>query len=831
MRGVMGVAAKPVPGDPVSARVLETELREIVESSPPDLRVIVVTGAPGIGVGTLIRDRLPQLISRPHVVLSGAWPTVVADESVLLIPSVGDVPNDPPPADISTSLIVVGSFHLDELPEWVRALAPRARKVMVLDALSHAELQEFLTVRLGGPVLGSTLRDLGSSAGFVPSIITEMIRVAVREGILMPIDGTWTLVSPLDARLFVSALNNRIAGLDSDVRETFLRLCLVGSAGQHEFDTAQRSCCEVLLREGLIRVASEHRYEVRARIFAEAGQLLVDPHTAAQVLRKALQGAHPTEQAVLWGLRNHGPVRPEVITHAIRRALDGHEWAAANQLAGLAYAAVTDVDDRNRTSELLLLQAVALRFLDEPEEALACLAHADTLADAEELQVRIAIQRAEVLHYQRGDIDEALASLQLAERSTHDPQTRGDLVGHQAMHLIYGGRFQEAEAMMEKMRKRSHRGHRSIRTRLSIAYCLALVAQGKVQRGLRRSVQIGARQLVPLRREMWVVEELSAAYFVSAFRAHGAANFPRMMRRFEGAEAAHYRPDNTSFQLGRANWLLARGKVADAAREASTCFANVQFHDPAGLSQAVAALRAQTSALRGEAHVARAMIAAAQKLRARSSAVIAGGVEAHLCAAEYLLGDGKASGHVLARAQRFIADEKFGFAAEVLHTGVRFGDLRAAQQLIELQSELEGALTALHVQHARAVCAKDPVALVAVGEQLQEAGLNLHALEAYQFAASFPNIPELTARRAEHESRRLLEDVGEIEHPLILQTLSASAVRLTKREGEVQEFIVRGLSNREIADRLGLSTRTVEGHIARLYQKTGHARRDPSRRR
>lgn len=816
---------------PASARVVDAELLSLVASESPDPRAIAVIGAPGNGVRTLIRDRLPQLLDCPHTLLSGSWPTSIPDEAVLLIPSVQDTPHDPPPAGLSGARIVVGCHHLDDLPDWVRALAPRERNITSLEALSHAELQEFLTLRLGGPIRASALRDIGSSAGFVPSIITELIRVVVREGVLMPIDGTWTLVSPIDARHFVSILSNHIAGLDADVRACFLRLCLVGSAKEHELSDAERSSCEVLLRAGLIRVNPEGRYEVRARIFAEAGQLLVAPHEAATVLRKVLQGPHPSEQAVLWGLHNREPVRPDAVIHVIKRALDQHEWAVANQLAGLAYEFLTEVADKNSASEMLLLQAVALRFLDEPDEAMACLAHAETLTDAQDVHVRVAIQRAEVLHYQRGDIDEALATLQEAETANRDPQLRGDLIGHRAMHLIYGGRFREAVVVTEQAQKLLSPGHRRIRTRLSIAHCLALVAQGNIQRGLRRSVQIGVHQLVPMLREQWVAEELSAAYFVSAFRAHGPANLPRMMQRFEGAEAARYRPDDISFQLARASWLLASGKIAEAAREASTCFANAQFHDPTGLSQAVAALHAQISALRGNTHVARTMIATAQGMRARASAVIAGGVEAHLSATEYLLNDAKATAHTLARAEKFITEGKFGFAAEVLYTGVRFGDQRAAEQLIELKPKLDGSLTALHVQHARAVLAGDPVALVTAGEQLQKSGLKLHALEAYQFAATFPTIPQLTAHRAEHESRRLVEEMGEITHPLMPRASFPTTLYLTRREREVQELIVRGLSNREIAGRLSLSTRTVEGHISRLYQKTGHARRHPSRRR
>jgi DNA-binding CsgD family transcriptional regulator len=53
---------------------------------------------------------------------------------------------------------------------------------------------------------------------------------------------------------------------------------------------------------------------------------------------------------------------------------------------------------------------------------------------------------------------------------------------------------------------------------------------------------------------------------------------------------------------------------------------------------------------------------------------------------------------------------------------------------------------------------------------------------------------------------------------------------LTPREAEMLRLIEAGLSNADIATRLHLSPRTVEGHITRLYRKTGRARRAPARR-
>jgi len=53
----------------------------------------------------------------------------------------------------------------------------------------------------------------------------------------------------------------------------------------------------------------------------------------------------------------------------------------------------------------------------------------------------------------------------------------------------------------------------------------------------------------------------------------------------------------------------------------------------------------------------------------------------------------------------------------------------------------------------------------------------------------------------------------------------AQARRLTDREREIALIAARGRTNREIADQLTVSERTVENHLAHVYTKLGLAGR------
>jgi FixJ family two-component response regulator len=49
--------------------------------------------------------------------------------------------------------------------------------------------------------------------------------------------------------------------------------------------------------------------------------------------------------------------------------------------------------------------------------------------------------------------------------------------------------------------------------------------------------------------------------------------------------------------------------------------------------------------------------------------------------------------------------------------------------------------------------------------------------------------------------------------------VAARLASLTQREREVIDLVVQGLKNRQIADQLGISVKTVEAHRARVMEK------------
>jgi DNA-binding CsgD family transcriptional regulator len=177
----------------------------------------------------------------------------------------------------------------------------------------------------------------------------------------------------------------------------------------------------------------------------------------------------------------------------------------------------------------------------------------------------------------------------------------------------------------------------------------------------------------------------------------------------------------------------------------------------------------------------------------------------------------------LARQAAELAASQHQPAAEVLalHTAVCFGDRTVADRLAELATQVDGPRAPAAAAHAAGLAADDGAALHAASVQLEKMGALLLAADAAAHAASAHGRHQQrgSAQAAATRAHQLAEASEGARTPALAAV--AAPLPLTSREREIVALAAGGLSNRQIADRLIVSVRTVEGHLYRACGKLG----------
>jgi len=171
--------------------------------------------------------------------------------------------------------------------------------------------------------------------------------------------------------------------------------------------------------------------------------------------------------------------------------------------------------------------------------------------------------------------------------------------------------------------------------------------------------------------------------------------------------------------------------------------------------------------------------------------------------------------------------EQFGLEVFPLYDALRLGAIReGASRLRELATLVDAPLAAAAAAHATALQADDAAALEEVADQLAELGMVLVATEAMSAASLAYGRRGLHARARNTAARCdvLAEGCDGLRTNWLRHDHESSS--LTTREREIATLAALGGTNREIADRLVVSVRTVEGHLYRAYAKLGVSNRD-----
>jgi ATP/maltotriose-dependent transcriptional regulator MalT len=197
----------------------------------------------------------------------------------------------------------------------------------------------------------------------------------------------------------------------------------------------------------------------------------------------------------------------------------------------------------------------------------------------------------------------------------------------------------------------------------------------------------------------------------------------------------------------------------------------------------------------------------------------------HRAQAWVALGDGDPS-----TARRVLIDgaasaEALGDVAgelACLHDLARVGHAAEAVARVDrLAPHLQGPLPIAMAAHVRALVTAQQDDLATVATSFGGVGASLWAAEA-AYAAAEALRRSARSRDAAAWSRRAAAWRAECETASTPGLLSDLApVPLTRREREVASLAAQGLAAREIGERLFVSRRTVESHLARVYDKLG----------
>lgn len=612
-------------------------------------------------------------------------------------------------------------------------------------------------------------------------------------------------------------IDTRIGELSGDLRKLLDLLALGEPLGVELLesltgaaaieDAADRSLVTVQRLGGRWQVRLAHP------LYGEAVRARMNPVRARRLrgqLVKALTGAddHPDvlRHAVL-AVDSDLPPDPALLLAAAYRATLLTDSLLAERLVRAAR-------DSGAGFEAQLVLAFQLCWLFRGDEAEREFATAAAMADTDARRLRVAQARAVNLYFLLARVDDAYAVLGgVQHRSGTDVET----LGVQALFTATAGKLDEAAPAARRVLDAPQS---STQTQTYGAWALVVVS-GLTGRG-DQVPELAARAIAAARS---APETAPIALNIAWWQVFGAglAGQPELVRaavdRLVSTVAGKF---ITVFQPVFEGWTaLITGRVATAVTQLRDFRPNSPGHG-GGWTALLELQLAQAQGMAGDAVGAREALMRAEMWRHPGVVVIE--PQFTLARAWLAAAEGSATTAVRhARQAATLAARSGQLAIEVLarHAAVSFGDRAQAARLAELARQVDGPRAPAAAAHAAALATKNPAALLAAAARLAAAGLMLPAAEAAAQATTLyrqqRDIPAAAA--AASRAGELASACEGARTPALLA--AAQPLPISERQREVAALAASQLSNREIAKRLGVSIRTVEGHIYHACVKLG----------
>ena len=789
--------------------------------------LLPATEAPGVGSVDNRADWLRRCVAA-LAALGGPLPLVLLVDDLHLLdgPSAAMLHQ----AVAARACLLVATLRTGEpVPDPVVALWKDGHVVRHdVTGLTEHDTAQLLTGALGGPVDAAAVSQLFTQSQGNALYLRELVRGATGAGTLVADDGLWRLNgrAPLSNRL-VELIEARLAGLNVPERGLLELVAYGEPLGPAEIHALSgEELAEDLEERGFLATRRDgRRLQIRLAHPVYADALLARlPALRARRLARTLAGVVEATGArrredllriATWRLEGGG-VRPELMLRAAATARWSYDFPLAERLALAAANDGAGFEARLLAAQLAYLQGRG----SEADRDLGALS---VTADDDEQRGRVALARLECAIF-LGFIQPGLTIAEQAERSISDPAWRDQVTARRAGLLLAAAGPRAAVEVAVPLLERS-RGQA-----LVWACLIASVALGRLGRldDAVAAADLGhATQLTittPLEYYPWLHIYFRGDALIYAGRLDEAARAAQEQYDLAVGHRSTEAQAYFGFQLAKS--VGEHGDVEHAvhhAREAAALFR--ELGRPALLEPCLTDL-VVSLALSGRADEATDALAALDRLdlprsyyavevlRARAWAAISRGALAD------------ARGHLHRAAEVGEQTGDLVGALDALHTLARIGHARQVLPRVgPVADRIDGSLARARADHVRALAERDHDALLALARRFEDMGAHLLAAEAAAEAAVAGQkraTPQHVAvlRR---EAARLRQPCPHAVTPA-LSTAPARA-RLTPAEAAAARLAADGYSNRDIAARLHISVRTVEGQLQRSYEKLSVTRR------
>ncbi len=755
-------------------------------------------------------------------------------------------------------IAVIAAARPPASQEWSPLLAAltadSSAEILVLAPLSQQAVAELVRLRLGADVESAFARACHEVTGGVPFLVQELVRMITEEGI-EPTGAAASRVAGLAPRAVSQSVVQRLSRLSSAARDLAAAAAVLGeadlrlTAGLADIDPeAAATAADELAAAGILEQGRPLRFVhpiVRAAVEADlsAGEQAVLHAAAAR--RLANQGASVDRIAA--HLLATDPAGDDWVVESLRAAA---RTAVANGAPDSADAylrrALAEPPSEPLGPDVLLELGFAESYAGDPQAAAHLEAALNAAVDTT-AQVSMTLALGRMLQIE-GRNREALEAFDRTRARLSSSNRHAGLMlegaGLGAAQFDAETADDAAPRIARLRRLAAEESHipSSVFGTLAVAAVMANEPAESVARLALRALQ-GAPTLLPeaIDRPPFFYHACNALAF--------AERYSEALWRFDQAIADARRLGSLPHVLGlscyRALLHLRLGNLADA--EADAHVALETGPRPPGIHAAVAlAALIETLAERGELQAAEEfnqryrlaeqfpttlqaalLLAACGRLRlaelrpaaALDDLLATGGLLARLrspspttaswrsdaALAHLALGEEREAralaGEEVALAQAFGGSCTLGIALRA--AGLAEGGMRGIELLRQAVDVLERS--AARLEHARA--------LADLGAALRRAGQRADSREVLRASLDLAHRCGALAL-AERARIELIAAGGRPRRPVLtgLDSLTAS-------ERRVAQLAAAGHSNREIAQQLFVTARTVEGHLTHTYQK------------